>query len=249
VARGGTHGGITVEGLVRRAWAALPAGVRPALSFELLTDLATAVLIERDAVEAALARIGLQLGREGWLLPDVALAVDCVAAQAGAPGDVLRDFDAGVALGQAWAAGFLYGLDCEAFLDPLTGLGTLPVLRMRLEQIYARARHDHLDPGVLYQLFVVDADGPEPGLASSTTLIALAARLRERFIRGETIVRAGRRLVVLCGRAPEVTVTIDATVSSLATDFRGDAAVLAWVEDLPAATAELDAFLADVVRD
>jgi GGDEF domain-containing protein len=200
-------------------------------------------LRERPAdLSGALARFGRCLGAEGWPLDELSGWIDELAAMAGDGGAGLSDFDAGVALGQGWAEGFVHGAHAEACVDALTGLATAGVLRVRLSQVFDKCRALDLDPARSYAIVVVDAGGivGQP-LTRDAVLIALADRVRDVFATGETVCRAGDRILVLTPLEPELPARVEGFTPHLG------AGVMAWTEALPDDGGQLDGFLLDLV--
>ena len=248
MARGSTHhSGLTVEGLVRRSWSALPVGLHAAIHIDLLTDLAATLLHQPQEIAAALTRAGRQLGHEGWLLPEVATAVDRVADLADPHADALRGFGACMALGQGWAAGFLHGLDHEHFVDALTGLGTMAVLRMRLEQLYDIGDRAGRDASRTHQLLVLDAAAADRlPLGYEAGLMRLAHEVTASFAAGETAIRVGPRIVVLTPWASRSLGDVAAVATRIADRLGDGGDLMVWVEDLPADRVLLEPLLVEL---
>lgn len=234
MARGGTQTErLTADELVRRSWPARLEGWRPSCHTDLLTDLAATLLHRPHEIGAAMARVGRDLGREGWLLREVAAAVDHLGGLAWPRAHALSGFAASMALGQGWADGFLDGLDRVPYVDALTGLGTMAVLTMRLEQLYDAAERSGHRPVDTHRLLVIETDPvARLPLELEAELIRLAETVRSVFTSAQTAVRAGHRIVVLVGR--------DSTIERAWTSD-----VLTWVEELPDARAAL----AQMVRE
>jgi hypothetical protein len=207
-------------------------------------------LAERPAdVAGALVRFGTRLGTDGWALEDLAKWVTQLAGHAGAAGEALTTFAAGVALATGWADGFLTGSYEDGCTDPLTGLATPAVLALRLRQVYDQCAALGLDPRVAYALLVISVDLPARSpLVRDAARVMLADRVAATFATGETACAAGDLICVLASRTP----ALHDAVQDLVLQVRDlsvlhGAPVLTWIEDLPADRDQLQAFLNDVM--
>ncbi len=213
----------------------------------------------RDVVEAfetaderlvtgALTRFGRQLGAQGWALVDITRWITELAGLAGEDGNVLNRFDAGVALAQGWADGYTQGSRSGECVDALTGLVTLPVLRLRLRQIYEQCASLSVPAEQVYCLVVIDTDlHDRPPLEREAAMVVLAEHTRMAFRSGETVAVKDGRILVLASRT-------DTTRNSLL-DLLGAVKVypllaggnvFGWLEDLPTGGDLLDSYLVDV---
>ena len=236
---------------VLRRWGA---GLRPRIDldhpsiFETAQDLAETLLDQPDDIAGALDRFGRRMGNEGWTLGDVAEWIDGLAEAAGPAAEPLRTFDAGVALGQGWSAGFLRGLREDGCTDPLTGLATAPVLALRLQQVHDQCAALGLDARQVYALVVVDIDlVGRPPLFRDAARVVVADRIAATFDTGETICETGGPVVVLVSRTPrldEQVAALEATIATLA--ILDTAPVLVWVDELPEHLAHIDRYLSDI---
>jgi hypothetical protein len=207
-------------------------------------------LVERPAdVEGALVRFGTRLGSDGWALEDLAKWVSQLAGHAGAAGEALTSFAAGVALAAGWADGFLTGSYEDGCTDPLTGLATPAVLALRLRQVYDQCAALGLDPQVAYALLVVSVDLPgRSPLVRDAARVLLADRVAATFNTGETACAAGDVICVLASRTPALHDAVQDLVLQLRdVSVLQGAPILTWIEDLPADRDQLAAFLNDVV--
>lgn len=160
------------------------------------------VLSDRpDDLDGALARFGRELGGEGWLLTDLTTWIAALAAISGDVGSRLRRFDAGVALAHGWADGYLYCVQAFECTDGLTGLVTLPVLRVRLGQIYDQCAALGVPADEVYCLSVIDTDfGDRPPLERDAAMIVVGDHVLRAYQGGETAAVKGGRVVVVTSR-------------------------------------------------
>lgn len=207
-------------------------------------------LVERPHdLNGALARFGRRLGSEGWLLGDLSAWVDELAALAGEDGIGLRNFEAGIALGQGWADGFVHGSRAEECVDGLTGLATSAVLQLRLSQVFDQCRALGISAEMAYTIVVVDADLTGlPPLVRDAAWVVLADHVWTVFSTGETVCRAGDRVLVLAANAPELPGRVDQLSHRLGeVPMLDGVTVMTWTEQLPHERRHLDGFLLDLV--
>ena len=217
------------------------ATLRPAISldhptiFETAQDLAETLLDRPDEIAGALDRFGRRMGNDGWTLDDVAEWIDRLADAAGPAAGPLRSFEAGIALGQGWSAGFLRGLRDDGCTDALTGLATVSVLGLRLQQVHDQCAALGVDARQVYALVVIDVDlAGRPPLFRDAARVVVADRVAATFSTGETVCETGGPIVVLASRTP----VLHAQLADLEIRIGGlaileSSPVLVWVEDLP----------------
>jgi hypothetical protein len=214
-------------------------------------ELVEALTAESSRVRTALIRFGRQAGSDGWSLADVSAWLEELIEL----GDAtirrgLSGFDAGTALASGWAEGFLRGASADGCLDPATGLVTLPVLRVRLDQVHDQCRALGLDPADVYCLVVADlADADVGPLRRHALLASLAEEVRHVFTSGETLAIHSGRILVLASHTPE----LPAVIGRLERRVRQHQVlrhrhVLTWIEPLPAGFQAMDAYLDEVTR-
>jgi hypothetical protein len=224
-------------------------GVEHAHVADVFDDLVD-TLAERPAdIAGALVRFGARLGTDGWALEDLAKWVTQLAGHAGAVGEALTTFAAGVALATGWADGFLAGSYEDGCTDPLTGLATPAVLALRLRQVYDQCAALGLDPRVAYALLVISVELPARSpLVRDAARVMLADRVAATFATGETACAAGDVICVLAPRTPSLHEAVESLVLQLKDlSVLQGAPLLTWIEDLPADRDQLEAFLDDVV--
>jgi len=230
------------------------ATLRPAISldhptiFETAQDLAETLLERPDEIAGALDRFGRRMGSDGWTLNDVAEWIDLLADAAGPAAEPLRSFEAGIGLGQGWSAGFLRGLRDDGCTDALTGLATVSVLGLRLQQVHDQCVALGVDARQVYALVVIDVDlAGRPPLFRDAARVVVADRVAATFNTGETVCETGGPIVVLASRTP----VLHAQLADLETRISGlaileSSPVLVWVEDLPDQPGHIDQFLLDL---
>ena len=199
-------------------------------------------------ISGALTRFGRQLGAQGWALIDITRWITDLSGLAGESGTVLNRFDAGVALAEGWADGYMQGSRSGECVDGLTGLVTLSVLRLRLRQVYEQCAALGVAPEQVYCLAVVDTDLTDRlPLEREAAMVVVAEQTREKFKSGETLAIKDGRILVLASRT-------DATRNALL-DLLGavkiypllsGGCVFGWLEDLPTGGELLDTYLLDV---
>lgn len=215
-------------------------------------DVVETLFVRPDGIGGALARFGHRLGSEGWPLEQVSCWIDWLAEIcSNPPSNYLRSFASGVSLAHGWTEGNLRGMRAEECFDAVTGLCTMAVLRLRLQQVFEQCAALGLEPNWLHRLVIIDADVADctgiSTLEADAVMVVLADLVQQRFVAGETIAREGGRIFVLVNNAEQITERL-ASVLEATRDrslFRA-ARVIGWVEDLPAASAQIDRYMADL---
>ncbi len=216
---------------------------------EYAADVVETLFVRPAGVGGALTRFGTRLGSEGWPLEQVSCWVDrlgelCTNSSANS----LRSFAAGVSLAHGWTEGNLRGLHSEKCFDAVTGLCTATVLRLRLQQVFEQCATLGCEPNWLYRLIIVDADIADiSSLEADAVMVVLTDLVQQHFAAGETITREGGRIFILVNNADD----LNERVSNLLDQTKSRsllhaARVLGWVEDLPAASALIDRYMADL---
>jgi GGDEF domain-containing protein len=99
----------------------------------------------------------------------------------------------------------VHGSRAEECVDGLTGLATSAVLQLRLSQVFDQCRALGISPEMAYTIVVVDADvAGLPPLVRDAAWVVLADHVWTVFSTGETVCRAGDRILVLAANAPEL---------------------------------------------
>ncbi|HWC67196.1 MAG TPA: hypothetical protein VG478_03955 [Acidimicrobiales bacterium] len=217
---------------------------------ECAEELVETLAGDSSRIRPALVRFGRQAGADGWTLADVSSWLEALIALGEPTSRSLSGFDAGTALASGWAEGFLRGATVDGCLDPATGLVTLPVLRLRLDQVHDQCRALGLSPADVYCLVVADLVVPGVGPLRRHALHAsLAEEVRQLFDSGETLAIHGGRVLVLASRTPG----LPAKLGLLERKVREHSVlrhrhVLTWIEPLPSDFAALDAYLDEVTQ-
>jgi hypothetical protein len=216
---------------------------------DVAADVVDTLLERPSELHGALARFGRRLGAEGWLLGDLSAWIDELAALAGDEGLGLRNFEAGISLGQGWADGFVHGSRSEECVDGLTGLATSAVLQLRLSQVFDQCRALGISPEMAYTVVVVDADVVGlPPLVRDAAWVVLADHVWTVFSTGETVCRAGDRILVLAANSPELQDRIGQLSDRLRdVPMLDGVSIMTWTEQLPRERGHLDGFLLDLV--
>lgn len=201
-----------------------------------------------ELLAGALRRFGYQLGSEGWLLSDLTRWINLLGDLAGPDGGVLDTFDSGIALARGWADGHLQGAQASECIDGLTGLVTLPVLRLRLRQVYEQCTALGLATEQVYCLVVIDTDlGERAPLERDAALVVLAEQARKVFNSGETVAVKDGRVLVLASRTDETrNALLDLLGAVRVYPLLASGTVFGWLEDLPVANDLVDTYLIDV---
>ena len=211
-------------------------------------DLVDALTTRPEQLDGALTRFGRELGGEGWLLTELTAWIGELASMAGTVGLPLRRFEAGAAVAQGWADGYLYGLQAFDCTDSLTGLVTLPVLRLRLGQIYDQCAALGVATDQVYCLAVIDTDfGDRSPLERDAAMVVIGDQVLRSYGSGETAAVKDGRVLILISR-------IEATYGN----FRDLLAqlhvyplltgghVVGWIEELPSSLDLVDRYLVDL---
>jgi hypothetical protein len=210
-------------------------------------DLVETLVTRPDDVDAALARFGAELGADGWHLERITswvkLLVDLLPRHTRRR---LAGYSPSAALAEGWAKEFVRG--SGRCVDPVTGLATSAVLRVRLGEVYDECRSLETAASTMYTLVVADIlpdhSMPDPdrfgGSFSHDAAMARAAHVAlSVFDSGETIVRHGDRLLVLATHTERTASRVKMLSENLA-----DERVLAvvWHDELPSDTNHVDRY-------
>jgi hypothetical protein len=216
---------------------------------ECAQELIEALVEDRERIRPALVRFGRQAGADGWTLGDVSGWLESLIELGDGVTRALRGFDAGTALASGWAEGFLRGASTDGCLDPATGLVTLPVLRLRLDQVHDQCRALGLEPASVYCLVIANLVIDDVGALRRQALLAsLAEEVRHTFTSGETLAVHGDRVLVLASRTPELPSVIGALERRVRDhEVLRHRHVLTWIEPLPADFEAIDTYLDEMV--
>lgn len=198
-----------------------------------------------DQLDAALGQFGRELGGEGWLLTELTAWVAELASMAGDAGALLRRFDAGVALAHGWVDGYLYCVQAFDCTDSLTGLVTLPVLRLRLGQIYDQCAALGVPANQVYCLAVVDTDfGDRPPLERDAAMIVVGDHVLQTYQGGETAAVKDGTVVIVASRTESTREQFLGLLAELHQHpLLVGGKVTGRLEELPGAAHQLERFL------
>lgn len=216
---------------------------------EYAADVVETLFERPGSLGGALTRFGTRLGGEGWPLEQVSCWIDRLAELCTThSANCLRTFAAGVSLAHGWTEGNLRGLHSEKCFDAVTGLCTATVLRLRLQQVFEQCSTLGCEPNWLYHLIIIDADIADiSALEAEAVMVVLADLVQQRFTGGETITREGGRIFILVNNADDLNDRVASLIEETKSRSLLHAArILGWVEDLPAASAHIDRYMADL---
>ncbi|MGD9703060.1 MAG: hypothetical protein AB7Q42_15335 [Acidimicrobiia bacterium] len=211
-------------------------------------DVVDALTTRPEQLNGALARFGRELGGEGWLLTELTAWIGDLACVAGVVGLPLRRFEAGVALAQGWADGYLYGVQAFDCTDSLTGLVTLPVLRLRLGQIYDQCAALGVAADQVYCLAVIDTDfGDRPPLERDAAMVVIGDQVLQAYNGGETAAAKDNRVLILTSRTEATHDHFRDLLEQLHLfPLLAGGHVIGWIEELPASIDLIDRYLVDL---
>jgi len=212
-------------------------------------DVVETLFVRPDGIGGALTRFGRRLGSEGWPLEQVSCWIDLLAEICTTPpANSLRTFASGVSLAHGWTEGNLRGVRAEECFDAVTGLCTTAVLRLRLQQVFEQCAALDLEPNWLHRLIIIDADVAEVShLEADAVMVVLADLVQQTFTAGETVTREGGRIFVLVDNTDRLTERVAAILDETRSrSLLRAARILAWIEDLPAASTQIDRYMADL---
>jgi GGDEF domain-containing protein len=191
------------------------------------------VISDHYRVPAALHRFGRRLGLLGMLLEELSAAVDRLSVLAGSPA-VLQSFSSGISLASGWSLGHLYGANELECIDPLTGLVTLPVLRLRIEQVADQSAWLGIPLEQTYCVALIDVDSAGADIfEAEVAMMLIAERLKAHFNAGETIARQGSRALVLTTNSERTrTALVELLVDVRSLALPPTTRVIGWIEEL-----------------
>ena len=216
---------------------------------EAAADLVTTMSERPQGTNGALLRFGNTLGSDAWPIQVVSEWLELLAGHLGRRHRrLLRGLSAQSALACGWAEGYVRGAHLGMCFDASTGLVTEMVLRMRLQEVHARAGATGRAAADLHVLVVIDVDlFGMPRWEADLLLACVAESVRNVFDRGETTARVGDRVLVLADRdaatAERCEILADRLRLDAATQRANTTVVL---DELPAAVA-VERYLRDLV--
>lgn len=169
---------------------------------EAATDLVETISERPRGMSGALLRFGTTLGADGWPIAEVSTWLAQLTPHIDrARRKQIGHYSAHAALAQGWAEGYVRGAHTGMCIDPTTGLVTVMVLRLRLQELAQHAQVVGVPVGRTHLLVVVDVDLQELDRLDADLLMACVAEtVRDRFHQGETVARADARILVLAER-------------------------------------------------
>jgi hypothetical protein len=211
-------------------------------------DVVDALTTRPEQFNGALVRFGRELGGEGWLLTELTAWIGELAAVAGTVGLPLRRFEAGAAVAQGWADGYLYGLQAFDCTDSLTGLVTLPVLRLRLGQIYDQCAALGIAADQVYCLAVIDTDfGDRPPLERDAAMVVIGDQVLRSYNSGETAAVKDGRVLILTSRIESTHGHFKDLLGELRVyPLLTGGHVVGWIEELPSSLELVDRYLVEL---
>ena len=211
-------------------------------------DVVEALAVRPDQLTDAVTRFGRELGGEGWLLTELTAWIGELAMMAGESGAPLRRFAAGVALAQGWADGYLYSTQAFDCTDSLTGLVTLPVLRLRLGQVYDQCASLGLPAEQVYCLAVIDTDfSNRPPLERDAAMVVIGDQVLLEYRGGETAAVKENRVLILTSRTEATHEQFRGLLALLHQyPLLAGGHVIGWIEELPASVDMIDRYLVDL---
>lgn len=216
---------------------------------EAATDVVETLHSRPNALPAALRRFGFELGSDGWPIGEVTGAVERLwPLTPRRHRRLLRQWQAVAALAEGWASGYVRGAHTSMCVDPITGLGTQLVLRLRLAEMEAACTAAGTTVSQAYCAVLVDlrTDGLEV-LSADLLYTCAAAATTAVFDSGETVARVGGRLVVLAAHGDDTVRRAEILYDRLSLDAATAAAAPSVVVDeLPADAAALRAYVTDL---
>jgi GGDEF domain-containing protein len=213
---------------------------------EACEDLVCSMMGGRPAdIDQALTRFGRQLGHHGWLLREVTEWVELLSKTIGARQQPLSMFTAGVAVAKGWAEGSQHGDQTDSCIDPLTGLANLPVLHLRLSQVFDQCAALGSSAADMYCLIVIDTGIVDLHPFERDAVRAVVAELVSNTFRGgETVAHHDGRIMVLTSSHDQIRHQLLDLIVQFDTSLLLDTCEpMCWIESLPASRLQLDRYL------
>ncbi len=212
-------------------------------------DLVETVCTRPEGTQASLTRFGAMMGADGWHLERVSTWVSELAARLPRKARKnLRNFLAGAALAEGWAAEYVRGAGLSRCTDAVTGLPTPAVLRLRLHEVFSQCAELNVSAGHLYTLVVAEISVDElPAFERDAMYIRLASVVGDIFNGGETLARHGRRVVVLASHTQRTAEKVRQLTDHLRSDgVMATAPAFVWTEALPGTAHDIDRYISDL---
>jgi hypothetical protein len=131
---------------------------------------------------------------------------------------------------------------------PLTGLASLSMLAVRLEQIYNHCHLSGVRPSEAYALLVIDPNlGDRPPLVRDAIRVLIADEVRRSFSASETQAEVGTRIAILAAHTNGLRRAGVSLVRRLQRmPVLSDCELVTWIRPLPDEPGELSRFVLDL---
>src|SRR3954464_8802726 len=214
------------------------------------TGVVEALYVQRRGLRGALRRLGNSLGDLGWPLEQLNAWLEGLSSLTKrASRAELRTFESLAAFAEGWAERYVRGAHSGACLDPVTGLGSPTVLRLRLKEIYQHCRAFDITPREAYCFVIVDANTADLApFERDAVMITTAGVIGDVFHQGETVIRHRSRVIVLATKTESTEQRCEALREALqSAPITRSADPRVSQGELPQSTIELDRRLRDLV--
>ncbi|MGB8857821.1 MAG: hypothetical protein WCC60_01130 [Ilumatobacteraceae bacterium] len=198
----------------------------------------------------ALHRFGNTLGADGWPIAQISHWLQWLGQFVDrSRRKQLAHYSSHAAVAQGWAEGYVRGAHTGMCIDPTTGLVTSMVLRLRLEEVYDHSAAAGVRPSDLYTLLLIDVDlAGLVRLDADLLMACVADTVHTVFHQGETIARAGDRILVLASNVEATMQRGEILADRLrlaASTSRAHATVL--MDQLPDSPSMIERYLGDLM--
>jgi hypothetical protein len=213
------------------------------------SDLVETLCTRPLAAPASLQRFGAAMGADGWHLERVSSWVTDLAGRMGRhQRKLLAAFTAGAALAEGWATEYVRGAQASRCIDPVTGLATSAVLRVRLQEVQRQAASLGTATSELYTLVVVEVSPDELSpFERDASYVLLAEKVTQIFCGGETLARHGRRILVLAPNTEHTAERVTRLDEHVRTHLHTQhIPAFVWAETLPDHLDDVDSFVKDL---
>jgi len=214
------------------------------------TGVVEALYVQRRGLRGALPRLGNSLGDLGWPLEQLNAWLEALSSLTKRSYRAeLRTFESLAAFAEGWAERYVRGAHSGACLDPVTGLGSPTVLRLRLKEIYQHCRAFGITPRDAYCFVIVDANTADLApFERDAVMITTAGVIGDVFHQGETVIRHRSRVIVLATKTESTQQRCEALRDALqSAPITRSADPRVSQGELPQSTIELDRRLRDLV--
>ena len=166
---------------------------------EAATDLVETISERPHGMGGALFRFGNILGADGWPIAEVSHWLSLLSDHLDrSRRKQLGHYSAHASFAQGWADGYVRGAHTGMCIDATTGLVTVMVLRLRLQELFQHAQAVGVPVSDSHSLLLIDVDLlGVPRMEADMLMACVAETVRDLFHQGETIARAGDRIFVL----------------------------------------------------